>query len=161
MTTYTFPIEKGHVISFARSLGDENPIYFDEVYATNTEFGTPIAPPTFTQAALRFAPSNPFRLGRDRDGGDAAQGKSVTSGLTSGGGTQLHAEQHFEYFRPVRVGETLSVVERVGSTWQKEGRRGGRLSFTETCTDFIDVGGKIVISVRTVSVQTSRVVGES
>jgi hypothetical protein len=159
MATYEFPIEKGHVISFTRSLADPNPIYFDEAYATHTELGAPIAPPTFTQAAIRFAPSNPFRPDRTAESEDATLVDGEDSEL-GGGGSQLHAEQHFEYFRHITVGETLRVVERLGSSWKKKGRRGGQLSFTESFTDFLDAEGKMVITARTISVRTSRVVDE-
>ena len=33
MSKNSMPIEKGHILMFARSIGDENPIYSDEEYA--------------------------------------------------------------------------------------------------------------------------------
>ena len=33
MSKKSMPIEKGHIMMFARSIGDENPIYSDEEYA--------------------------------------------------------------------------------------------------------------------------------
>lgn len=33
MAVKRFPIEAGHVMMFARSIGDPNPVYFDETYA--------------------------------------------------------------------------------------------------------------------------------
>ena len=52
-----FPVERGSVMAFARSIGDPNPIYFDEGYASSSEVGHLIAPPTFLQSsALTFPP---------------------------------------------------------------------------------------------------------
>ena len=39
---------------FARSVGDPNQIYYDADYASDTEPGTIIAPPTFMQASAQF-----------------------------------------------------------------------------------------------------------
>ena len=33
MSKKSMPIEKGHIMMFARAIGDENPIYYDEEYA--------------------------------------------------------------------------------------------------------------------------------
>jgi len=33
----TFPVEAGHIMLFARAVGDENPIYHDAEYAKTTE----------------------------------------------------------------------------------------------------------------------------
>ena len=35
-----FPVEAGHILMFARSIGDPNPIYADEEYAAGTEVGS-------------------------------------------------------------------------------------------------------------------------
>ena len=60
MSKKSMPIEKGHIMMFARSIGDENPIYSDEEYARD-KLGGIIAPPTFIQSAAQFYPDNRFR----------------------------------------------------------------------------------------------------
>ncbi|HEY9219361.1 MAG TPA: MaoC family dehydratase N-terminal domain-containing protein, partial [Phenylobacterium sp.] len=57
MAAKTFPIEYGHILMFARSIGDENPVYTDPEAAKNTEAGSIIAPPTFVQASAQFDPN--------------------------------------------------------------------------------------------------------
>lgn len=44
------PVEYTHIMMFARSVGDDNPIYHDEEYAKKTEVGHIIAPPTFPRS---------------------------------------------------------------------------------------------------------------
>ena len=56
MSEYKFPVEAGHIMMFARGVGDTNRIYFDEEYANNSEPGGIIAPPTFPRACSQFDP---------------------------------------------------------------------------------------------------------
>jgi len=42
-----FPVEGGHIMLFARSIGDKNPVYYDEEYARASGYPTVVAPPTF------------------------------------------------------------------------------------------------------------------
>ena len=49
-----FPVEAGHIMLFARAVGDANQIYYDEDYAGGTEPGGIIAPPTFVQSSAQF-----------------------------------------------------------------------------------------------------------
>ena len=61
MAVDRFPIEAGHIMMFARAVGDTNQIYYDEGYAETTEPGGIIAPPTFVQASSQFDPSAGLR----------------------------------------------------------------------------------------------------
>ena len=56
MAVEKFPVEASPILMFARSIGDDNPIYYDEDYAKGTEPGSIIAPPTFAQASAQFDP---------------------------------------------------------------------------------------------------------
>ena len=57
MAVDKFPIQSGHIMMFARSVGDANEIYYDEEYAKTTEPGAIIAPPTFVQSSAQFDPN--------------------------------------------------------------------------------------------------------
>ena len=61
MAVEKFPVEAGHIMMFARAVGDTNKIYHDAAYARNTEPGTVIAPPTFVQASAQFNPDYHLR----------------------------------------------------------------------------------------------------
>ena len=56
-----FLIEASHIMMFARSVGDPNPIYYDEEYAKNSACGAIIHPPTFPQASAQFDPDYGLR----------------------------------------------------------------------------------------------------
>ena len=55
-------------------------------------------------------------------------------------------------------GEMLTLHVRPGETWEKQGRRGGLLTFREVTTDYVDKDGDVVVQARSVSVMTSQTV---
>jgi acyl dehydratase len=163
-----FPIEEGHILLFARAVADPNPVYADAAYAATSEAGAIIAPPTFVQASAQFDPDYPLRpkLGEawfgsgrtatglsDRPGGRGSGGGD--SGGGGGGGTGLHAEQAYEYHRPLRAGDVLSGTTRQGEQWEKQGRS-GKLVFSESVTEYRDQHGELVVTARSVGVRTER-----
>ena len=77
-----------------------------------------------------------------------------------GGGGGLHASQKFEFKRPIRAGDVLTVKAKPGNTWEKEGKKGGKLLFSEHIQEFFDQKGELVVTVTMVGVQTSKVVTE-
>lgn len=157
MAIERFPIEAGHIMMFARAIGDKNPIYYDENYAKTTEARGIIAPPTFVQAGAQFDPDYYLRpkIGEPWFG----SGKEPT-GIKEPGDADirsgLHAEQHFEYHRHLRPGDVLRAETREGKSWEKEGKRGGKLLFNERITEYRDQNGELVITARMVGVKTER-----
>ena len=162
MAVDKFPVEASHIMMFARSVGDENPIYYDEDYAATTEPGRVVAPPTFAQASAQFDPDFFLRpkVGQPWFGsGKEATGiKRESSGGGGGGGSSgvLHAEQHFEYHRHISPGDVLSATIRAGKTWERESKRAGKLVFSESITEYRDQNGELVITARGVGVRTER-----
>ncbi|MGE3835718.1 MAG: MaoC family dehydratase N-terminal domain-containing protein [Acidimicrobiia bacterium] len=172
MTVERFPIEAGHILLFARSVGDPNPVYQDPDLA--------VAPPTFVQASAQFDPdyflrprpgqpwmgsaSTPSQLQTALAAAAAASGDDAGAGARGpggggggGGGAGLHAEQHYEYHRVPRPGDVLSATVRPGESWVREGRRGGTLTFSESVTEYRDQHGELVVTARSVGVQTSQI----
>jgi acyl dehydratase len=148
MTAHRFPVEAGHIMMFARAVGDHNKVYSDPEYAASTEIGEIIAPPTFAIAQGQFDPTYPLRPQPDRQWHGSGRGPGS---VTEGAG-RLHAEQHFTYHRQIRVGDVLSGTTRPGESWEKPGKS-GRLFFTQEITEFRDQNGDLVITMRSVGVQ--------
>ncbi len=160
MAVDKFAVEASHIMMFARSIADDNPIYFDEEYARNTEPGCIIAPPTFAQSSAQFDPDYFLRpkVGQPWFGsGKEPTGisREAKSGGGSGGGG-LHAEQHFEYHRHLKPGDVLTATVKPGKTWEKESKRAGKLTFAETVTEYRDQNGELVITATGVGVRTER-----
>lgn len=151
MATYRFPVEAGQIMLFARAVGDPNPVYYDADQAADSEAGGILAPPTFVQSSAQYDPDYPLRprLGEPWFG-SGKRPTGIDTPPTGGGG--LHAEQHFTYHRQLRPGDVLTVSTRPGETWEKTGRRGGRLRFVETITEFRDENGEVVVTSRGVGV---------
>ncbi len=150
MAVDRFPVEAGHIMLFARSIGDKNPVYYGDA-------GEVIAPPTFVQASAQFDPDYNLRpkIGEPWFGsGKTATGVSADEGGGVSGG--LHAEQHYEYHRQLKAGDVLSATTKPGKTWEKEGKRAGKLKFAESVTEYRDQNGELVVTARSVGVQTER-----
>ena len=159
MAAEKFPIEAGHVMMFARSIGDANDIYYDEDYAKKTEPGSIIAPPTFVQASAQFDPDYFLRpkIGQEWFGSaKGPTGITKREGGGGGGGGGLHAEQHYVYHRTPKVGDVLEAETKPGKSWEKEGRRGGKLTFSESITEYRDQNGELVVTATSVGVRTER-----
>ena len=125
------PVESAHVLMFARAVG-------------HPDAPVDAVPLTFVAAVRHFDPDDPLR---------PHAGKPWPR--PSGEG-RLHAEQHYEYHRPVRVGDVLTVSTRKGDRWEKARRSGGRLLFDELITEYRDAAGELVVTARTVGVQVER-----
>ena len=139
-----FLIEASHIMMFARSIGDPNPIYYDEDYANSTDCEGIIAPPTFAQSSAQFDPNYFLRPKIGGEGwfgsGKEATGMKPSKSEGSGGGggsaaAGLHAEQHFEYHLPLKA---------------------GKLKFSESVTEYRNQDGELVITATGVGVQTER-----
>ena len=165
MTVDRFPVEAGHILMFARSIGDPNPIYADAEFAASSEVGAIPAPPTFVQASAQFDDDYPLRpkIGRPWFGsGKDATGLKREAGSGGGGGggagRGLHAEQHFTYHRTPVAGDVLTANTFPGERWEKQGKRAGKLVFAETITEYRDQTGELVVTARSVGVRTEKAV---
>jgi acyl dehydratase len=155
MAVERFPVEATHILMFARAIGDENPVYTDPLSPEAAEFGGVIAPPTFTMAGAQFDPDHPLRPKVNEPW--FGSGKQPSGAQIESTG-RLHAEQHFEYHRPLLAGEVLTATERPGATWEKESKRGGTLKFEERFIDYTNADtGEPVVTARFVSVLPSQV----
>jgi N-terminal half of MaoC dehydratase len=160
MAVDKFPIEAGHIMMFARSVGDANKIYYDQDYAEAEEPGAIIAPPTFVQASAQFDPDYFLRPKIGQEWFGSAKGPTgITQREGSGGGSGgggLHAEQHYEYHQQLKAGDILTASSKAGETWVKEGRRGGKLTFSESVTEYRNEKGELVVTATSVGVRTER-----
>ena len=165
MAVEKFAVEASHIMMFARAVGDDNQVYHDADYAAGTEAGSIIAPPTFAQASAQFDPDYGLRPRIDGDGWFGSGGKPTGAkpregGGGGGGGGGLHAEQRFIYHRHMKPGDVLSATNKPGKTWEKEGRRSGKLVFSESITEYRDQDGELVITAIGVGVRTERPVDQ-
>ena len=146
----TFPVEASHIMMFSRSIGD-----FSADYDANAA-----APPTYAQSVAQFNPDYFLRMKDDEPWFGSGKNPSGIEGKPASSGG-LHAEQHFEYERPIRPGDVLTVSTRDGNTWERESKRAGKLMFSERITEYRDQNGDLVCTARSVGVKTERPVEQS
>ena len=63
--------------------------------------------------------------------------------------------------RHLKPGDVLTATNLPGKTWEKEGRRSGKLIFSESITEYRDQTGELVVIARGVGVRTERPVDQS
>ena len=158
MGTITFPVEASHIMMFARAVGDTNPVYHDAQAAKKTEAGGIIAPPPSARRWRSSTPTTTCARNRASPGSAPAKPPPAWTRQPSAGG--LHAEQHFEYHRPLRPGDVLTAETKPGKTWEKESKRAGKLTFRERITEYRDAAGELVLTARGVGVTTERPVDQ-
>jgi acyl dehydratase len=97
-------IERSAIRRFADALGDPNPLYQDEATARAAGHPALVAPPTFPVA---LTSNERFR-----------------HSLDLGTRSMLHAEQQFEYQRPLVAGDRITVVSRVADVLERPSASG-------------------------------------
>jgi hypothetical protein len=69
----------------------------------------------------------------------------------------MHAEQEYVFHGPPpRAGDRLFCQSRVTEVYDKEGRRGGKLTFAVMVTEFRDAAGRLVAEAKLTGVETER-----
>ena len=128
LSTGSATVTAEHVAAFARALGDPNPLYVDPEAARRGPFGALVAPPTYPIAFMTQA---------------MAGGMDTFLELGLNFMTLVHGEQEFEYTRPIRVGETLTLTGRISDVYEKTGSS-GTLDFVVLETEARDADGRPV-----------------
>jgi len=127
------PIERGKLREFARACKSDNPAYVDAP--------TPVAPPTFltnTNFWMSAATSPLAKLGIDLK-------------------RLLHGGQEYVFHGPPpAAGTELTFQTRVDKIYEKEGKRGGTMTFVETVTEFCDAKGTLVAEARSTAIETGQ-----
>lgn len=103
-------VEKGAIRRYADAVGNDNPLYYDEEYARKSRYGGIIAPPGFFGWAKQAAPSSEGLMG--------VMGAMIEAGYAG----ILDGGMSYEYFLPVRVGDTLVASPKVADIALKEGK---------------------------------------
>ncbi len=111
----TFEVERSHITSFARAIGDDNPLWTDEVAARRSRYGGLIAPPTFTRLIV-----NSLRL-------PGTVQYALPGTVQVDGGTQWH------YFEPIRPGDRITQFRKIIDVYERQGSAGPLLFIITNC----------------------------
>lgn len=142
-------VEAGKVEEFARAVGNDNPAHRDADAAARRGFDAIPAPLTFTRTSYfpRYRPA-----GIDEDlGFDLGFRREHV----------VHGEQAYEFERPVEVGDVLTGTTTLVDVYQREGDRGGTMTFAVYETEFRDRDGDLVCTERLTRIETQGAAGEA
>jgi hypothetical protein len=134
-TDEAFPmtVERGKIREFARATMSANPEYLDDPI--------PLIEPTFLTSVAFWSPP----------------GRSVYSKVKLDMKRVLHGGQEYIFHGPPpHAGQELSVQTRVAEIYEKEGKRGGTMTFVVTVQEFRDETGKIVAESRSTAIETGK-----
>jgi hypothetical protein len=130
---FTMPVERGKIREFARATMSASPDYLDNPVA-------PI-PPTFLTTVSFWSPP----------------GSSVFSKVKMDLRRLLHGGQEYTFHGPPpAAGTELTVQTRVEEIYEKEGKRGGSMTFVVTVTEFRDSSGELVAEARSTAIETGK-----
>ncbi len=133
--SFELDLERGKIHEFATATKSSHPAHF--------EGDSPVAPPTFLTTAFfwetRVDGSNPWeKVEMDQKRG-------------------MHAEQEYVFHGPPpRAGTRLTCQSRIDQVFEKQGRRGGTMTFAVMVTEFRDESGKLVAEARLTGVETAK-----
>ncbi len=140
-----FEVERGAIKKFADAVDDQNPLYRDEEYARNSRYGSTIAPPGFFGWPTKWARGSTFViLTEEKIDIGAALVKAGYSRNLDGG-------MEYEFFQPVRAGDTLAAQSTIKDIIGREGKA-GKLVFVITETIYTNQNGNIVAKARATSI---------
>jgi len=129
-------VEKGAIKRFASAVDDPNPLYVDEEYARNSRFGAVIAPPGFFGWPAKPGPM----FGKLQEELLGAMAKEGFTRLLDGG-------IDYEFFLPVRAGDTLVSYRKVANITVREGKA-GKMVLGITETSYLNQHGDLVARAR-------------
>ncbi|MDP6174203.1 MAG: MaoC family dehydratase N-terminal domain-containing protein [Rhodospirillales bacterium] len=130
---FTVEVEKGRIRNFARAIGDEDPIYFDEDAAKKVGFQAIPAPPTFAHSLVM----------------DAGQSFMVLADMGIDKAQSVHGEMKFLYQAEICAGDVISGQMSIKDIYEK---KGGALKFIETETRLENQDGTHVADLRSVAI---------
>ena len=130
---FTMVVECGKVREFARATMSTNPEYL--------EGSAPVIPPTFLTNVSFWSPP----------------GRSVFSKVKMDLRRLLHGGQEYTFHGPPpAAGTTLTVQTRVADIYEKEGKRGGTMTFVVTISEFRDESGTLVAEAKSTAIETGK-----
>lgn len=128
-------VEKGAIRKFADAVDDQNPLYRDEEYARNSRYGAMIAPPGFFGWPAKWTKGGPLF---------SEVTTELMAALAKVGYSRLFdAGIEYEFFSPVRAGDTLTAISIIKEIREREVRT-GKMAFVFTETTYSNQDGDLV-----------------
>lgn len=137
--TAIFEVERGAIKKLADAIGDRNPLYWDEEIARKSRYGSIIAPPGFFGWPAKWETAMPFFSEIRQDVVDTIS-KAGYSRLLDGG-------IEYDFFHPVRAGDTLAALSKVKDIYERESQA-GKMFFSIIEITYTNQNGDVVAKAR-------------
>jgi hypothetical protein len=134
LTPIVTHVERGRLRSFAKAIGETNPVYLDTDAARRAGFRDIPVPPTYPFCLEMLGAEDPFELF-----------KRMNVPL----GKVLHGEQFFTYHATICAGDRVTMSGRVVDIYDK---KHGALEFIVQDTEGRDENGHLMVELRRVVV---------
>ena len=131
-------VERGKIRELALALGLQDPVHLDLDAARAAGYDDLLAPPTFTR-----------QFWHENDDNDPLPNLGFVPER------RLHGEQEWEFHKPIVAGMVLRGRNVIISTREREGRRGGKMTFVIVETRFVDQSGDLVQVARRTLIETA------
>ncbi len=132
---FVVDVERGKIHEFARATKSQHGGYFSSP--------DPTVPPTFLTTQFFWEELVPGANPWDRVAMSQERG--------------MHAEQEYVFHGPPpKAGDRLYAQSRIEDIFEKQGRRGGTLTFAVMVTEFRDAEGRLVAEARLTGVETAK-----
>jgi len=146
-----FEVEKGAVKKFADAVDDPNPLYWDEEHAKNSRYESIIAPPGFFGWPVKMAKGSTFLRAEQPEGTSEAMGNVGVALAKAGYLRSLDGGMEYEFFCPVRAGDTLAATTVIKDIRERVGQT-GNLAFMIRETTYFNQNGELVAKARATSI---------
>jgi len=134
-------IDEGSIKFFAESISDPNPLYHDQEYAKQTLYKGIIAPPTFLGGSTTL---------RNVKAGDDCVVSPISLPL-AGPSRGVNGGDEFEFYVPIRPGDTLVSTAKLVDIVEKTGRS-GPLLFLTTERTYTNQRGEVAVVRRSTTI---------
>lgn len=138
-----FEVEKGAIRRFADAVDDPNPLYWDEEYARNSRYGSIITPPGFFGWPAR-QPRGSALTEESMAGLSMALAQAGYPRVLDGG-------IEYEFFCPIRAGDTLAASTVIKEIRERKGGT-GNMVFLIRETSYINQNGDLAAKARSISI---------
>jgi len=128
-----FEIEKGLITRFVQAVGDSNPLWQDEEHAKTSKYGDMVAPPWLLCALMTV--SHPD-----------SRSRAVPLPVPEVPPPRQHildGGEEWEFFLPMRLGDTITSRSKLVNVFEREGRLGKMLFFVYQ-TSYTNQRGELV-----------------
>lgn len=140
--TFEFLVERGKIREFANAVCDPNPVYRDVEHARRLGFDDLLVPVTFPANHILQLDSENAVL-------------ELMQMINMNEATSVHGSCEFIHRRPVCAGEAFRGEIWFGDIYEKQGKRGGTMTFVEMEVRFIDRNEETAFTMRNLFIEKS------